>query len=422
MKKLIMILTIAVSVLLVLPGCRKDENYIRFAWWGNTIRDERTIRVIQLFIEQNPGIIIEPEQSGWDGYWSRLNTQAAAGSLPDIMQQDYSFIEQYNNRGLLLDLTPYVEKGIIDISNWPEVGLAPGIIDGRLVALSMGINAWGMGVDPAVLQAAEITIDDTTWTWRDYEEIAMTIFRRTGVQTMPSASQQVFEHVVRQFGVPFFGDRQLGFTDHADAITAIREVLEMQMRLRAAGALFDPEDASIIGRAMEESPLARGRTWNNFHWSNQHVGFVNASGRPLQYIMFPRVSGNTTHYGTYLRPSMFIAILSSSHNTEMAARFVNFILNDPEANKILLAERGIPVPYHIREELADLVDPNIRHTFDFIDRAIPFTSPIDPPDPPRSAEVIDVISSILLQCLLGRITPEAAVNQMIQTANAVLSR
>jgi multiple sugar transport system substrate-binding protein len=425
MKKLSLALVV-VSLAVVFTGCQKKESgYIRFAWWGNATRDERTIKVTQLFMEQNQGVTIETESTGWDGYWPKMNTQAAAGSLPDIMQQDYAYIEQYNNRNQLLDLNSYVQKGIIDVSDWSESSLASGRMNGKLIALSLGTNAWGMGVDPAVLEKAGVTIDDIAWTWKDYEQIALTIFRQTGVQTMPfNEFQQPFEHIVRQFGVPFFGSDQkrLGVADHPDAYAAVKEVIDMQLRLRAAGALYDPEDAFILSRAMEEYPISRGRTWNNFHWSNQHVGVQNASRRPLEYLMFPSVKGNEAPFGTYLKPAMFISILSSSENKDLAAHFVNFILNDLEANRILMADRGIPASSAVREDLADRVDANLKYLFDFITKVTPYTTVIDAPDPPTSGEVRDVMRPILLSCLMGRLSSDAAMTQMVQAANAVLGR
>jgi multiple sugar transport system substrate-binding protein len=67
------------------------------------------------------------------------------------------------------------------------------------------------------------------------------------------------------------------------------------------------------------------------------VGHVNAAKRPLEYYICPSVNGNKAPYGTYLKPSQFISMLSASKNQDLAARFVNFFVNDLEANRILLA-------------------------------------------------------------------------------------
>ena len=425
---LILVLTLVLPTLLFSVGARQESSgsqYLRFAWWGNTTRDERTIKVAQLFMDKNPGVTVETEPSIWDGYWPKLNTQAAAGSLPDVMQQDYAYIAQYNNRNQLVDLNAYSQRGIINLSSWTDSGLSSGRLDNKLIALSLGTNAWGMAVDPAILQRAGVTINDTTWTWKDYEQIALQIFQRTGVQTMPfNEFHQVFEHVVRQFGVPYFAlnGRSLGFANNAAATAAVKELIDMELRLRSAGALYDPEDAFILNRTMEEMPISTGRTWNNFHWSNQHVGQANAARRPLEYYIFPTVEGNKAPYGTYLKPSQFISMLASAGNKDLAAKFIDFFVNDLEANRILLAERGIPVPSSVRNDLSSRVDPNMKYLFDYITKVTPFTTPIDPPDPAASGEVRDVMRPILLQSLIGRQDSTSAMNDMIRAANAVLSR
>jgi len=408
-------------------GGASSGGYLRFAWWGNTTRDQRTVEVARLFEQKNPGVKIDTEPTQWDNYWAKLATQAAAGSLPDIMQQDYQYIVQYNDRNQLVDMNAWVQKGVLDLSKWSDSALAAGRLNGRLIALNLGTNAWGTGVDMAVVAQAGLTIDDTTWTWQDFERIALTIYQQTGVQTMttaPDAFHMTWEHIARQFGVPFFAPdhKSLGFTNHAQAKAAIKDNIDLWLRLKAAGALYDPDDAFITGRAMEEEPVSRGKTWNGMYWSNQHVGHVAAAKRDLEYLIYPSVNGNKAPYGTYLKPSQFISMISSSKNQELAAKFVNFFVNDLEANRILLAERGIPVPTDVRADLSPRVDAGMKYLFDYITRVTPYTTPIDPPDAPQAGEVRDVMRPILLRCLKGEINSQDALDQMIKAANEVLSR
>jgi multiple sugar transport system substrate-binding protein len=110
MKKISVLLVLLLFPVLVFAGGKQGDasggegGYLRFAWWGNATRDERTIKASQLFMEKNPGVTVETEPAQWDGYWPKLNTQAAAGSLPDVMQQDYMYIGQYNDRDQLVDM------------------------------------------------------------------------------------------------------------------------------------------------------------------------------------------------------------------------------------------------------------------------------------------------------------------------------
>ena len=403
-----------------------QSSVLRFAWWGNPTRDERTLQLVRLFEQKNPGVKVETETANFAGYWDNLAAQAAAGNLPDAMQQDYAYIEQYNNRNMLLDLTPFVQKGIISLSNWSDAALSGGRLEGKLIGLSLGTNAWGMEADRDVVQKAGVTIKDTSWTWREFEQAALQIYQRTGVQTMPmNEHYQIIENLVRYFGAPMYakGGKTLGFTTNLQAIAALKELIDIQIRLKAAGALYDPEDA-FIQRGVAEVLLVPGKTWNNWNWSNQHVAYVAAAARPLDFYICPAPAqtGMKAPFGTYFKPSMLISILSSSKNQELAAKFVNFFANDVEANRILLAERGVPLPSNIIQDLSPRVDPNMKYTFDYITKAASVSSPIDPPDPARAGEARDAMRPILLNCLIGRIPPEAAVASMIAAANAVLSR
>ncbi|MDR1635971.1 MAG: ABC transporter substrate-binding protein [Treponema sp.] len=445
MKKGLFLFAVLLMVSLALFSCKKKEaaapggesagtasqsssqtsgGYLRFAWWGNTVRDERTVKVAQLFMEKNPGVTVETEPTAWDGYWTKLNTQAASGALPDLMQQDYAYINQWFNRNLLEDLNPYTQSKVIDLSKWADSAVASGRINGKLIALNLGTNAWGMGVDPAVLQKAGVTIDDVNWTWKEFEQIALTIFQKTGVQTHPfSAHKQLVEFWARELGYSYYSadGKTMGWSSIPGEI---KEWLDINLRLKAAGALYNPEE-SFLQVTMEEEPFSRGKTWNAYYWSNQHVGHINAAKRNVIYIMHPNNPNLARPYkkfGTYLKPSQFISMLSTSPSKDLAAKFVNFFVNDLEANSILLAERGIPVPTDVRDHLAPKVDPQMKTLFDYIGKVTPYTSPIDPPDPARAGEAEDAMRKVVLQCLLGQFSSTQAAEEMLKAAHEILAR
>jgi multiple sugar transport system substrate-binding protein len=426
MKKIgfLLLILILPAMLFAGGGGRQDANYLRFAWWGNPTRDARTNEVIALFMQRNAGVTVEAEAAGWDGYWDRMNTLAAAGNLPDIMQQDVNWILQFHQRNQLANMQPFVDSGEIDLSMWPEVGISPGRIDGRLVGLVLGTNTWGLAVDPGVLQRAGVTFDDTTWTWADYERIALQVYRTTNVQTANLNLPFTMEHIARQFGSTLYArdGRSLGIAGHTAAMQAVRGWLEMELRLEAAGALYDPEDAFVLGRAMDEGMLARGQVWNTPYWSNQHIAHVNAANRPLSYVMYPTVAGNRAPFGNYLRASMYMSMIETAQNKPLAARFINFFANDLGANRILQGERGVPIPTNVRADLYARLDDLNREVFDFVDRVTPRASPMDPFYPGRAGEVENTMRPIHLQILTRRVSLDAGFNQLLSAAAAVLTR
>jgi multiple sugar transport system substrate-binding protein len=86
-------------------GGSGGEVQMRMAWWGSTVRHERTKEAIQLFEKRNSSIKIEPEPSGdFVEYWNKIATQASGGNAPDVIQTDYRYLTEYAGRGVLMEL------------------------------------------------------------------------------------------------------------------------------------------------------------------------------------------------------------------------------------------------------------------------------------------------------------------------------
>ena len=132
-------------------GSEGGEVNMIMTWWGNQVRNERTQQALDLYAEQNPGVHIEGQFSEWSDYWNKLATSAAGQAMPDLLQMDYMYVDQYVKSGLLLDLTPYIEDGTLDTSNISENTMASGTVDGGVYAICAGINS------PALLYNKTLT-------------------------------------------------------------------------------------------------------------------------------------------------------------------------------------------------------------------------------------------------------------------------
>lgn len=417
---------LALALLLLLPSFifaqaapEKKESTMRLAWWGNPTRDERTYKAVELFTAQYPEIKIETETTGWGGYWDKLNTQAAAGSLPDIIQHDYAYMLQWVQRNQLADLTPYVEKGIIDLSKINESFLSGGRVNGKLYGISLGTNAICLTYDPAVLAKAGIAAPDSaTWTWEDFERIALEVYRKTGVKTIPffTTDPKVgFDNLIRQTGDSTYGKTSgLGFTDPS----ALREYYAIQLRLQEAGALIRPEIA-FVTVSPEESEFAKGRSWVEFIWSNQFVSTQVAANRPLVLALMPNIKGAKAK-GTFLKPSMFFSIPAKAENPEAAAKFLNYFLNDIKVNDYLMGERGVPIPDDVREHMSTKVDAVNKQIFEYISLASKNAGPIDAPDPAGSGEFLKMVRDVTQEILLKRVTLDAGIAKMMSKGNEIL--
>jgi len=397
---------------------------LRLAWWGNPTRDERTLKVVEMYMAQNPNVIIQTETTGWAGYWDKLASQAAANDLPDIIQMDYAYITQYAQKNLLADLSSYLNTNQISLKDVDENLLVGGKVQGKLYGISLGTNAWCILYDPAILKKAGLeTPIKPTWTIKDYEQIALRIYNSTGIKTPPFSTtdpKQAFDNMLRQTGESFF-EKTTGTSLGFSKPDLLSQFYEIQLRLLKAGALVSPDEA-FITVTPQESGFAKGTQWFIDLWSNQVIANASAANRPVEIALAPRIE-NSKRPGTYFKPSMFFSISNNSKHKEEAAKFINFFVTNIEANKILLAERGIPIVPTVRNELKKMVDPLNKQVFEYIELVGKGNnSPLDPPDPPGAGEVLKLFRSIDQEVLYGVIDPKAGAEKFMKQANEILSK
>lgn len=399
-----------------------DKVTLRLAWWGNPTRDARTLKVVEMYQAKNPNVSIETETTSWAGYWDKLATQAAANNLPDIIQQDYAYITQYAQKDLLLDLSSAVRSKKINLTNVPDTFISCGKVKDKLYGISLGANAFCLYYDPAVLKKAGIPAPSPNWTWADFEKMATETYAKTGVQTVPMSTTDpkvTFDNMIRQTGKSFFNKdgTALGFTDPKLLI----EFYDIQLRLLSAKALIKP-DIAFLSTTPQESPFAKGLSWVQFVWSNQVVSEQAAANRPIVISLLPKIA-KSKRPGTFLKPSMFFSITKASANKNEAIKFINYFINDPEANQVLLAERGIPTIPQVRDALKSMVTPVNQQIFDFIDLVgNKNASPIDPADPPGAGEVLKIFRTIDQEVLYGATSAKEAATKFITQANEILAK
>ena len=89
----------------------QDPTELRLTWWGSQNRHDKTIAVVEMYEAANPDVDIVYEFANFNDYWTKLNTQAAGNELPCVMQQDYAYLAEWANRGLLMPLDSFVPGG-----------------------------------------------------------------------------------------------------------------------------------------------------------------------------------------------------------------------------------------------------------------------------------------------------------------------
>jgi len=394
----------------------KKPVTVRIAWWGGQARHDYTLKVIELYEQQNPHVTIEPEYASFDDHWKKLAPQAAANNLPDIIQMDISYLTQYGARGQLEDLQPYTENGLIDVSSISEAAISGGKLGDQLFAFNLGSNALLSVFDKAMLEQAGGTMPGEDWTWEDFTALGP-IMKEQGKLLMADLRHDVFfPFYLRGKGQHMYAadGKSLGYEDDQLFI----DFYTMYKNWYDSGYLLSLDKLAQKKGTPEDGELELGNAVSTFGWSNQYILSSTVAKRPFEILPVP---GWNENKALFLKPSMYFSISKNSEAKEEAARFIDFWVNDIEANKIIMGERGVPVSSKVKEELKPLLTPEQAKVFEYVAWAEANSSQMDPPNPVGAVEVDKLLKQTAEQIMYDQLTVEEGAAKFREEANKILA-
>lgn len=390
-------------------GSVDGSTNLIMAWWGNQVRNERTQQALDKYHEMNDDVTIEGQFFQWDDYWSKLATSAAGKNMPDLIQMDYSYIDQYVKNGQLLDLTPYIESGALDTSNIPENVLSMGEVGDGNYGIAAGVNAACMYYNKTVTDECGITMEDNMTIDR-FIEVAKEITEKTGYRANLISRNSYMTEWARAEGIPIV-EAKLP-VDSADVYTPFFQILEDGIK---EGWHITPDN--IDGTGQETDPLVYGSSPQTMAWctmnggSNLLTAFQAAAPEGVE-IGVTTIPTSDPVKSNYLKPAMFFSISADTKDPDAAVAVLDYLINSTEANEILLGERGVPASTAVSEAIYDKITETEQASFSFVtDVVTPNCSPINPPDPDGATELNDTLKKVQEKIGYGECTAQEAAEE-----------
>ena len=390
---------------------------LRMAWWGSQTRHDRTIAVIELYESLNPNVTIEYEPMDFDGYFNKLTTLVASNEVWDIFQLGSNF-PTYQSK--IYCLNDFIANGTIDVSGTTDAFLRIAADEkGNQVGLCSGVNTYGIAYDPQMFKDAGVAEPTENWTWEDYKNACLTIHEKLGVygsskfdDWQAGASSGVNQE---GFGIGFFNSTNdgLGFTDPS----MLEDYIQMRADLVAAGAYPDPGACNEISD-IENDFVVSGEAAMTWVASNQFVSLATAAGRELKLINPPRKTADGPA-GVSIQSSQMLCVSQDSKYPEEAAKFIQFFQSSVDANKILLAERGIPTFTAVREALAEDLTDLEKAVYAYVDVVGAFPTggdTVNPSQPACTDEIKAQYNYYLEKVIYGEMTAAEAAQAVYDFA------
>lgn len=354
-------------------GASAKKADLSIMWQGAQARHTATLKALDLYTKNNPNITFTPTYTDWNSFWDKLTTLAASHKMPDIMQQDAAFIQDYAQKGLLADLSGMDLKGIID----PKV-LESVKINGKLYGVPISGNGQGMIYNKEMLSSAGITIPKNGWTWDDYFN-----FAKEARGKLPKEQYGIVDSSNDwnwyQFyqmsegkgpvldGVKFNLDKDLWY-----------KFQNLYAQFRKDGVV-PPADlnASFKGQDPKLDPMASGKV----AMQTISVGAAASIDQLMQGKVEVLSDPTGPKGGGWAQPTIFWSIGSNTKNLAEAETVIKWLVSDPEANKILGTSRGIPINQEVWDSLKGNLSEDSITQKNLLDRATPYAMPFSPAPP-----------------------------------------
>lgn len=163
--------------LLLLVSCSPAQETVSFMVFGDPAERQAYLDLVAAFEEAYPDITIEvthiPSPSD---YRTRLTTEFAAGSPPDVTLMNYRRYGAFVANGLLEPVGPYLAKSeLIQPEDFYPITIDAFSWDGVITCIPQNISSLVVYYNQDMFDAAGVPYPANNWTWDDFVATAVAL-------------------------------------------------------------------------------------------------------------------------------------------------------------------------------------------------------------------------------------------------------
>ena len=321
------------------PAASNEPASISMMMWGDPAELEVWNQIVNDFHQANPNITVKVEVSDWDSYWTKLKTLLSANTPPDVFAMDAPLYLDYQSRGVLLNLQPYLDKN-------PD--LLKGVYPQTLEAYKTSDGMFGLPRDfqtivlfynKDMFDAAGVAYPTADWTYDDLRNAAkqLTKVGPDGKTTQYGFSADLWDmELIWSEGIWSHGG-DIITPDHTKTLVG-------EPQARQAWQLF--HDMMFVDKSWPDSTVAEEYGGDPFlagvaamttigHWAVPGYAETN-----FKWDVAPMPTGPSGK-STSVNSAGFV-VAKETKNPDASFEFLKYVLSEPAQKK--LAELGFACP------------------------------------------------------------------------------
>ncbi|WP_433496441.1 ABC transporter substrate-binding protein [Sphaerimonospora sp. CA-214678] len=138
---------------------------LRYAMWDE-VQKPPIEKSLAEFTKLHPDIKVTIELNNWNDYWSKLQTQIAGRTAPDVFWDHVAYFPQFSQQGVLTDIGPRVQADKIDMSIYDPKLVEGWQVEGKTYGLPKDWDTIALVYSTAALKEAGLTpadLEGLTW-------------------------------------------------------------------------------------------------------------------------------------------------------------------------------------------------------------------------------------------------------------------
>ena len=153
----------------------QESTEITYMMWGSPEELAVWQTIVDEFEAANPGITVNVDVSDWTSYWDKLKTLVAGGTPPDVFAMDAPLYPDWQTRGVLLNLQPYLDANPTMLEGFYPVTLEAYKRDDGYYGLPRDFQTIVLFYNKDMFDAAGVEYPTDDWTMDDLKAAALAL-------------------------------------------------------------------------------------------------------------------------------------------------------------------------------------------------------------------------------------------------------
>jgi ABC-type glycerol-3-phosphate transport system substrate-binding protein len=374
--------------------------------------------LIPAFEKANPGIKVNFEEVGWDGFWQKLPIAISSGDVPDVVTSGLMWAPEYIVSGAYADLMP-LSNGMLNGQPFDKV-LPKGLLDAcrsgdKVFGLPYDLDAYALYYRTDLFEAAGIKDIPTNWTdlaaaLKKVSDPAKEVY---GLEFDPSWNS--WDPFLYYFGGQYIDSSGKAVFNSPEAVTSINF---MKQLLADKTAVLWTADRGDLTSGI------KGGTIGSFYNGPYMMGVIKTGAPELsgkwKIAMLPTDGGKA--FGTHIGGTDLAIMAKSKHPAE-AWKFVEYLYTLDSQVEIYTASGSVPAFIPAMDD-ATLTKPDPYFSNQAPVSIFKQTASMGRPNPTVKdwTKITEIINNTLTTVLTTDADVQKTLDKAVADANALMGK